>query len=36
MGIYREWIASGKDMPVDEVIELTTTLLCEGTQGLRP
>lgn len=36
MGIYREWIASGKDLPVESVIELTTTLLCEGARGLRP
>lgn len=30
VGCYREWVADGKQMPLEEVIRLSTTLMCGG------
>lgn len=30
VGCYREWVADGKQMPLEEVIQLSTTLMCGG------
>ncbi len=34
--LYRQWIADGKKLPLEEVIELTGKLLDEGISGLTP
>ena len=28
---YRQWVAGGKQIPLDEMVELTNTLICGGT-----
>lgn len=33
--IYKQWIADGKKIPLEEIIELATLLVCEGTNGLK-
>ena len=30
IGCYREWVADGKQMPLEDVIQLSTTLMCGG------
>ena len=30
VGCYREWVADGKQMPLEDVIQLSTTLMCGG------
>ena len=30
VGCYREWVADGKQMPLEDVIRLSTTLMCGG------
>ncbi len=32
--LYRQWIADGKNLPLEEVIDLTGKLLDEGISGL--
>ena len=34
LDIYREWVASGKEMPLEDIIDLTGKLLCSGIHGL--
>jgi AcrR family transcriptional regulator len=34
LDIYREWIASGKEMAIEDIIDLTGKLLYSGIQGL--
>lgn len=29
--IYKEWVADGKKIPLDEIIEIAITLICTGT-----
>lgn len=33
IGIYRQWVADGKKMDLEEVIRLSNALLCRGTEG---
>ena len=33
VGCYRQWIADGKTMPLEEVIRLSSALLCGGLDG---
>ena len=33
LGVFRQWISSGKTIPLEEIIELTITLVCSGTDG---
>ncbi|MBR3560444.1 MAG: hypothetical protein IKN81_02780 [Oscillospiraceae bacterium] len=30
VGCYREWVADGKQMPLEDVIQLSTMLMCGG------
>ncbi len=32
--MYRQWVADGKKVPLEEVIEMTNRLLCQGIYGL--
>ena len=32
--IYKQWIADGKKIPLEEIIALTTKLICSGVNGL--
>ena len=34
--IYRQWIADGKRIPLEEIIALTSKLICSGVNGLAP
>ena len=34
--MYRQWVADGKKVPLEDVIELSTQLLCHGIKGLVP
>jgi AcrR family transcriptional regulator len=33
--LYRQWVADGRKIPMEEMIELTTTLLENGMKGFR-
>ncbi len=33
--LYRQWVADGRKIPKEEMIELTTTLLEKGMKGFR-
>ena len=33
VGCYREWVADGKRLPLEDVIELSTALTCGGLDG---
>lgn len=33
--IYRQWVADGKRIPLEEIIALTTKLICSGLDGLK-
>ncbi len=32
--IYKQWIADGKQIPLEQIIELTSKLVCNGINGL--
>ena len=32
--IYKQWVADGKKIPLEEIIALTTKLICNGINGL--
>ena len=32
--IYKQWVADGKKIPLEEIISLTTELICTGVNGL--
>ena len=32
--IYKQWISDGKKIPLEDIIELTTKLICSGVNGL--
>ncbi len=32
--IYKQWVADGKKVPLEEIIALTTKLICNGLNGL--
>lgn len=32
--MYKQWVADGKKVPLDEVIDMTDRLLCQGVYGL--
>ena len=32
--IYKQWTADKKKIPLDEIIELTTKLICSGINGV--
>ena len=34
LAIYRQWAADGKEMPLEEIIELATRLICNGVNGV--
>ena len=31
--LYRQWVEDGKKIPLDEMIEMATALICKGTEG---
>ena len=33
VGTYRQWVADGKKIPLEEVISLSNALICKGTEG---
>ena len=33
IGSYRQWVADGKQMPLEEIIQLSNALICQGTAG---
>ena len=33
--LYRQWVADGRKIPMEEMIELATTLLENGMKGVR-
>lgn len=33
--IYRQWVADGKKIPLEQMIELTTGLICSGVRSLK-
>ena len=33
IGIYRQWVAEGKQLPLEELIRLSNALVCKGTEG---
>ena len=33
VGVYRQWVSDGKVIPIEEMIELSTQLLCDGVNG---
>ena len=32
--IYKQWVADGKKIPLEEIIQLATKLICNGMNGL--
>lgn len=34
LAIYRQWVADGKEMPLEEIIELATRLICNGVNDV--
>ncbi len=32
--LYRQWVADGKKLPLDELIEIATKLICNGMSGV--
>ena len=32
--VYKQWVADGKQIPLEEIIRLTTQLICNGLNGL--
>lgn len=35
LSIYRQWIADGKHLSIDEISDLAVTLICHGTEGFQ-
>lgn len=35
VGIYRQWVKDGKKMPLEELIQLSTSLICQGMNYLK-
>ena len=33
VGCYRQWVADGKQMPLEKVIQLSAALMCGGLDG---
>lgn len=33
LAVYKQWIADGKKIPLEEIIEITTKLVCRGIDG---
>ena len=33
VGTYRQWVADGKKIPLEDVISLSNALICKGTEG---
>lgn len=33
IGLYRQWVSGGKTIPLKEIIRLSNSLLCHGTEG---
>ena len=34
VGIYRQWVEDGKQLSLEELIQVTNALVCRGTEGL--
>ena len=34
LAIYRQWVSDGRKIPIDEIIDLATQLICNGTNSL--
>ena len=32
--IYKQWIADGKKIPLEEIIQIASRLICNGVNGL--
>ena len=35
LAIYKQWVADGKRLPLDDVIELAIQLVCHGVEGIK-
>lgn len=33
LAIYRQWVSDGKKIPLEEIIQLASTLICQGVNG---
>lgn len=33
VGIYRQWAADGKKIPLEDIIEISNRLICSGIDG---
>ena len=34
--IYKQWVADGKKIPLENIIKIATQLICNGVNGLNP
>ena len=34
--IYKQWVADGKKIPLEDIIKIATRLICNGIHGLNP
>ena len=34
--IYKQWVADGKKIPLEDIIKIATRLICNGLNGLNP
>ena len=32
--IYKQWVADGKKIPLEDIIQIATKLICSGVNGL--
>ena len=35
LAIYKQWVADGKKIPLEEIIELAIQLVCHGVDGIK-
>ena len=35
LSIYRQWVADGKKIPLEDIIKLTTRLICNGINQIQ-
>lgn len=36
LAIYKQWVADGKKIPLEDIIQITSRLICTGLEGLLP
>lgn len=34
LAVYRQWVAEGKKVPIEQIIEITAALVCRGLEGI--